>query len=83
MIRFASLSVNEFPWNIRLFPPYQLFDQYDAVINNGQRGPYFVDDVEYVENFEAIKSMVLKDCKANDVVLILGAGTIEKLAKMF
>ena len=43
----------------------------------------FVDDVEYVENFEAIKSMVLKDCKANDVVLILGAGTIEKLAKMF
>ena len=27
---------------------YQLFDQYDAIINNGQRGPYFVDDVEYI-----------------------------------
>lgn len=43
----------------------------------------FVADVEYIENFEAIKNRVLQVCKANDVVLILGAGTIEKLAKMF
>ena len=37
----------------------------------------------YMESFEEIKSKVLETAKAGDVVLILGAGTIERLAKMF
>lgn len=37
----------------------------------------------YLKTFEAIKTKILKYTKANDVVLILGAGTIEKLADMF
>ena len=37
----------------------------------------------YFESFDEIKNEVLKFSKQNDVVLLLGAGTIEKLAKMF
>lgn len=37
----------------------------------------------YIEEFEEIKSSVLKLAKPKDVVFILGAGTIERLAKMF
>lgn len=37
----------------------------------------------YFESFDEIKNEVLKISKQNDVVLLLGAGTIEKLAKMF
>ncbi len=37
----------------------------------------------YFEEFKTIKNEVLKMAKPNDVVLILGAGTIEKLAEMF
>ena len=40
-------------------------------------------DVEYIETFEQIKNRVFEVCKRNDVVLILGAGSIEKLADMF
>ena len=40
-------------------------------------------DVEYIESFFEIKKRVLEISKPNDVVLILGAGTIEKLAKLF
>lgn len=27
---------------------YTLFDEYDAIVNNGQRGPYFLDGIEYI-----------------------------------
>ena len=37
----------------------------------------------YLETFEEIKCKVLETAKEGDVVFILGAGTIEKLAKMF
>ena len=37
----------------------------------------------HLESFEEIKFKVLEVAKAGDVVFILGAGTIEKLAKMF
>lgn len=37
----------------------------------------------YLETFEEIKCKVFKIAKEGDVVFILGAGTIEKLAKMF
>lgn len=37
----------------------------------------------YIETFETIKTKILEVIKAGDVVLILGAGTIEKLADMF
>ena len=40
-------------------------------------------DVEYIESFFEIKKRILEISKPNDVVLILGAGTIEKLAKLF
>lgn len=40
---------------------YQLFDQYDAIINNGQRGPYFVDDVEYVPVNAGLKKDIAWD----------------------
>lgn len=42
-----------------------------------------VENVEYIETFKEIKEKVLKKIKPNDVVLLLGAGTIENLAKMF
>ena len=38
---------NILPTENGLFP-YELFDQYDAIINNGNRGPYYVDKTEYV-----------------------------------
>lgn len=37
----------------------------------------------YFETFEEIKKQVLKSTSPNDIVLLLGAGTIEKLAEMF
>ena len=37
----------------------------------------------YLETFQEIKCKVLELATAGDVVFILGAGTIEKLAKMF
>ena len=40
-------------------------------------------NVEHIETFKDIKSRVLSLAKKGDVVMILGAGTIEKLAKMF
>lgn len=40
---------------------YQLFDQYDAIINNGQRGPYFVDDVEYIPVNAGLKKDIAWD----------------------
>lgn len=43
----------------------------------------FVADVEYIETFKEIKNRVIKKVVSNDVVFILGAGTIEKLASMF
>lgn len=39
-------------------------------------------NAEYLESFSQIKSRVLEVAEPNDVVLILGAGTIENLAKM-
>ena len=39
--------------------------------------------VFYIESFKEIKEQILKISKQKDVVFILGAGTIEKLAKMF
>ncbi len=43
----------------------------------------FGKNVFYFESFEEIKNEVLNISKVDDVVLLLGAGTIEKLAKMF
>lgn len=40
-------------------------------------------NVECIETFSEIKKRVIELADKNDVVLILGAGTIEKLAKMF
>ena len=40
---------------------YQLFDQYDVIINNGQRGPYFVDDVEYIPINAGLKKDIAWD----------------------
>jgi hypothetical protein len=40
---------------------YQLFDQYDAIINNGQRGPYFVDNVEYIPVNAGLKKEIAWD----------------------
>ncbi len=40
-------------------------------------------NVEYIESFEEIKKYILNISKPNDVVFVLGAGTIENLAKMF
>lgn len=40
---------------------YQLFDQYDALINHGQRGPYFVDDIEYVPVNAGLKKSIAWD----------------------
>lgn len=40
-------------------------------------------NVEYIETYEDIKKRVEEISNSKDVVLILGAGTIEKLAKMF
>lgn len=40
-------------------------------------------DVEYIENFSDIKKRVCEVSNSNDVVLILGAGKIFELAKMF
>lgn len=43
----------------------------------------FVQVVEHIESFKEIKERVLEVIKNGDVVLLLGAGTIENLAKMF
>ena len=40
-------------------------------------------NVEYLETYEEIKKRVLEIAKPHDVILILGAGTIQKLSKMF
>ena len=40
---------------------YQLFDQYDAIINNGHRGPYFVDDIEYAPVNAGLKKNIAWD----------------------
>lgn len=40
---------------------YQLFEEYDAIINNGQRGPYFVDDVEYIPVNAGLKKAIAWD----------------------
>lgn len=40
-------------------------------------------NVEYIESLEEIKKYILKLAKPNDIVFVLGAGTIEKLAKIF
>ena len=39
--------------------------------------------VEYIETYKEIKTRIMNIAKPNDVILILGAGSIEKLAKMF
>lgn len=42
-----------------------------------------ISNVLYLVSFKKIKEKVLSEIKSGDVVLILGAGTIEKLAEMF
>ena len=42
-----------------------------------------ISNVLYIDSFKKIKEKVLSEIKSGDVVLILGAGTIEKLADMF
>lgn len=41
---------------------YQLFDQYDAIVNNGRRGPYCVDEVEYIPVNAGLKKCISWDC---------------------
>lgn len=41
--------------------PYKFFDQYDAIINAGHRGPYFVDDVEYIPVNAGLKKDIAWD----------------------
>ncbi len=43
----------------------------------------YVDEIEYILNYDEIYSRIKKLAKPKDIVFILGAGTIEKLAKMF
>lgn len=43
----------------------------------------YVKNIEYIESFDEIKKCILETIKPNDVVLLLGAGTIENLAKLF
>lgn len=40
---------------------YDFFELYDAIINNGQRGPYFVDDVEYIPINAGLKKDIAWD----------------------
>jgi UDP-N-acetylmuramate--alanine ligase len=48
-----------------------------------ERTKCYVENVEYILTFDEIEKRVKQVSKPNDVVLILGAGTIEKLAERF
>ena len=41
---------------------YSLFDKYDALMNNGEHGPYVIDGVEYIPINGARKKDILWDC---------------------
>lgn len=43
----------------------------------------YVDEVEYIEGYDNIYNRIKKLAKPNDIIMILGAGTIEHLAEMF
>lgn len=40
---------------------YQLFDKYDAIVNNGQRGPYVVDETVYIPVNAGLKKSIAWD----------------------
>ncbi len=40
---------------------YQFFVNYDVIINNGHRGPYFIDDVEYIPVNAGLKKAIAWD----------------------
>ena len=42
----------------------------------------FNKSVEYIEKFENIRKMLKNKAKKGDIILILGAGTIENLSKI-
>lgn len=53
-------SVNVLPTENGLFA-YELFDQYDAIVNSGKRGPYCVDDTEYIPVDGGLKKNIAWD----------------------